>query len=237
MIDRKLLTEYIDRFFGYGNLEAKYWFVGLEEGGDDDPASVQKRLELWNASGRPAVIDLQRMMRALDGIDWFGLHAPLQRTWRALIRARFAAQGQRPALDEIKRYQREVLGRSEGDTALLELLPLPARGRRPDELWPYAVLGIPSLASRNEYRTEYEERRRKGLLELIDANRPRAVVTYGDARAWRDRLSVHEPVNAKAWVGQRGRTVIICTHHPEAARANAHWQLIGETIARRVTIA
>lgn len=233
MIDRELLTEYIERFFGYGNLEAKYWFVGLEEGGDDDPASVQKRLELWKASGRPAVVDLQRMMRALAGIDWFGPQAPLQRTWRALIRARFAAEGQQPGLDDIRRYQREVLGRADGDTALLELLPLPARRRRSDEPWRYKDVGIPSLSTREEYVQHYEEQRRDRLVDLIEAHQPRAVVTYGNARAWRDRLDAQEPLNAKAWAGQRGRTIIICTHHPDAARANAHWQLIGETIARR----
>jgi len=80
---------------------------------------------------------------------------------------------------------------------------------------------------------QHEELRRNHLVRLIDANQPRAVVTYGEASVWRERLNAQEPLNAKAWTGQRGRTIIICTHHPEAARANAHWQLIGETIARR----
>ena len=67
MIDRDLLHEYIERFFGYGNLSAKYWFVGLEEGGDDHLALLQKRLAVWDGERRPVAVDLQKMMRELGG--------------------------------------------------------------------------------------------------------------------------------------------------------------------------
>ena len=33
MLDDKLLESYMKTFFGYGNLHADYWFIGMEEGG------------------------------------------------------------------------------------------------------------------------------------------------------------------------------------------------------------
>jgi hypothetical protein len=32
MSDDRLLERFIFRFYGYGNYDAKYWFVGMEEG-------------------------------------------------------------------------------------------------------------------------------------------------------------------------------------------------------------
>lgn len=236
MIERELLLDYVSRFFGYGTLTAKYWFVGLEEGGDDDLGLLEKRLTVWNDNGRPAVIDLQTMMRKLGDDDWFGPQARLQRTWRALIRTRFAAEGEQPSLADIKSYQRESLARADGDTALLELLPLPARSRRSGEPWPYAGLGIPSLATREDYRSAFEKVRRRRLVGLIEAKHPRVVITYGDVQAWRDCLGAHDPLNSKAWTGQCGTTTIMCTHHPEGARANAHWSFLGQALKERSAV-
>src|SRR5258708_20735475 len=42
---------------------------------------------------------------------------------------------------------------------------------------------------------------------------------------WRDTFKASRPLNAKAWT-----TTIICTHHPEGARSNKHWDEIGRFI-------
>jgi hypothetical protein len=64
---------------------------------------------------------------------------------------------------------------------------------------------------------------------------PKAVVTYGEAVDWRHSLAANDELNAKAWSTRRGNTIIVCTHHPEAARSNDHWDEIGRLIARSAT--
>ncbi len=34
MLDDHLLQDFIDGFYGYGNYNAPYWFVGMEGGGE-----------------------------------------------------------------------------------------------------------------------------------------------------------------------------------------------------------
>ncbi len=43
MIEPQLVRDFIDGFYGYGHLGAKYWFVGIEEGGIADLDTLQKR--------------------------------------------------------------------------------------------------------------------------------------------------------------------------------------------------
>jgi hypothetical protein len=40
-------------FHGYGNLGAKYWFIGLEEGGGTSLDEVRLRLKTWDELRRP----------------------------------------------------------------------------------------------------------------------------------------------------------------------------------------
>jgi hypothetical protein len=112
---------------------------------------------------------------------------------------------------------------------LLELLPLPAR-RKSD--WIYGKLGIPELQTRERYETTMTHGRRDRIIKLIDEHQPKAVVTYGDANEWRHQLDANDSINGKASATRRGRTIIICTHHPEGARSNRHWDDIGRYIER-----
>ncbi len=43
MITKELVLNRIENFWGYGNLEGKYWFVGMEEGHDLDMGALEKR--------------------------------------------------------------------------------------------------------------------------------------------------------------------------------------------------
>lgn len=56
--DDELLLAYMDGFYGYGNYQAPYWFVGMEEGGGDSSADVSSRLKIWNERGRQELEDL-----------------------------------------------------------------------------------------------------------------------------------------------------------------------------------
>lgn len=48
MITNKLLlTNYVENFYGYGNLNSDYWFVGKEETGGETYQKINSRLINW----------------------------------------------------------------------------------------------------------------------------------------------------------------------------------------------
>jgi hypothetical protein len=226
-IDPQLVRDFMTGFFGYGHLGAKYWFVGLEEGAIADLEEFERRLHAWDASGRLPLADIRPFHRQLGGRDWFSAPIPLQRTWRPLIRTRFAAEGAPFGTAELKKYQSVHLASAQGDTALLELRPLPAR-KTTD--WIYGSLNLPEIRTREHYDMITTPRRRDEIIKLIDTFQPRAVVTYGAAASWRQAFDANTPINEKAWAARRRNTIVVCTHHPEGARSNAHWDEIGRFI-------
>src|SRR5258708_5700194 len=201
----------------------------MEEGGGDSLEEIDRRITVWHDRGRRALEDLRDYHLAIGVLRYFEAKPKLQRTWRALMRVVLTAQGARVDLDVLRTYQSTLLGRFGGDTALIELLPLPAPAKRAP--WLYDKFGIAPLRTRKEYEATLRPPRTKTILDAIDRFQPRAVVTYGNAPAWRATFSANRPLNAKAWVASRGRTTIICTHHPEGARSNEHWDEIGRVIA------
>jgi hypothetical protein len=228
MVD--LVHEYMYTFFGYGHEGAKYWFIGLEEGGVSTLEEFERRLRVWSRLGQPPLADIREFHQAFADDHWFRDGAPLQRTWRPLIRARYAAEGKTADAAELKRYQIHDLAGTSGDMSLLELLPLPARGRAAS--WFYSALPLPELASRETYERAITNVRRDALIDLIDQHAPAAVVTYGRLSDWQKWLDATQRLNEKAWTTRRGSTIVVCTHHPEGARSNHHWDEIGRYIAR-----
>ncbi len=223
MLSPDLLAAYMHTFYGYGAWTAKYWFVGMEEGGGDSLEEIERRITVWHDRGRRALEDLRDYHLAIGVPRYFGSKPKLQRTWRALMRVVLTAQGARVDLDVLRAYQSTRLGRVGGETALIELLPLPAPGKTAP--WLYAQSGIASLRTREEYEAALGPPRTKTILDAIDRFQPRAIVTYGNGPMWRDTFKASRPLNAKAWT-----TTIISTHHPEGARSNKHWDEIGRFI-------
>jgi hypothetical protein len=47
VLDPRLLTDFLDSFYGYGNPQAPLWFIGMEEGGGTvvsrSPSGVQEQ--------------------------------------------------------------------------------------------------------------------------------------------------------------------------------------------------
>src|SRR5258708_10815824 len=224
-----LLDAYMHTFYGYGAWTAKYWFVGIEEGGGDSIEEIERRITVWRDRGRRDLEDLRDYHLAIGVPQYFSEKPKLQRTWRALLRVVLTAQGIPVDLDALRTYQSTLLGRFGGETALIELLPLPAPGE--EAPWLYDQFGIASLQTREEYEETIEIPRWQAILHCIDRFQPRAVVTYGQPLVLRGTFSANRRLNAKAWVASRGRTTIICTHHPEGARSHKHWDEIGRFIA------
>lgn len=124
--DDQLLHTFMHGFYGYGNYQADYWFVGMEEGGGDTVQEINQRLTVWDQRGRREVEDVAEYHLALGIIHPFVEKAKLQPTWAKLIRVLLSIEGLSPTKEEVRRYQQQQWARSNGNVCLLELLPLPS---------------------------------------------------------------------------------------------------------------
>jgi len=181
--DPSLLADFLTRFFGYGNPASPLWFVGMEEGCEarDDAgirAEAVRRMSAWAARGHPVVDDLRNYHEHLGVVRHFQVDAPLQATWRGLMRVRSEALGKEPTTTDLRQHQISGWGSQGGDCCLLELFPL-AKPKRAS--WPFGdwATDFPALQSDREYRRRLAPRREAELSRLIDQHRPVALVFYG----------------------------------------------------------
>lgn len=116
-------------FVGYGTLTANTWFIGMEEGGGGE-ANILARLNFKAAE------DCAEAHRQL-GITRFHIQPgspscqpKVQRTWGRMAHLMLLLEGKEPTTESRRLYQAERLGRTHGDTLLMELMPLPKRSLR-----------------------------------------------------------------------------------------------------------
>src|ERR1700737_464546 len=84
--DDDLLADFAETFYGYGDYNVPYWFVGMEEGGGESFENVEARLSIWNERGRQELEDVAEFYRAIGAEKFFQKDAPLHPTWSKLIR-------------------------------------------------------------------------------------------------------------------------------------------------------
>lgn len=183
---QEIIEAFIANFYGYGNLGGKYWFIGMEEGcGPTWETDVEPRFTAWNERGRQTTEHLRDYHAAIGIVHHWqpvGQQAvQIQRTWRRLVQTVLTAEGNDAiTVQQIAAYQAQQLGTPQGQTCLLELLPLPSPRLG---VWPYAHLAnqIPYLASRPGYRQQVRPGRIAGLRTLIAERKPPHVVFYGQS--------------------------------------------------------
>ncbi len=217
-------------FYGYGTWSAKLWFVGMEEGGGDTQEEIGMRLDAWSGAD---LQDLRDFHKQLKGTDWFSNRPPIQSTWSKLIRIALCA-GNRPSDTEaVRLFQRDELGRRDGNTALIELFPLPSPST---QHWTYGACGIPALATREIYRDSMAASRMKTIQDRIDAHKPTAVIFYGRSyrHYWEEIAgapftAIHD---TRFEVTHRNATLLILARHPVATGVrNADFCAIGQYVA------
>jgi hypothetical protein len=233
MPDDTLIRAYATTFLGYGTWTAPLWFVGMEEGGGKSLPEFARRVRAWIDVGQPELLDLPRLQKYVGGTDWFSSAAPLQRTWAQLIRALHVAQkNDDPPRQSLRDYQQTRLGRADGETALIELLPFPAASTHD---WLYGALGIPEYETRKKYRDALRPSRVRRITERINHHQPRAVVFYGHSHYWRRQLPL-QTVAKNIHRGRIGETLLFATTHPTAyGTTNAQWDEIGRMIRDATT--
>ena len=169
--------------------------------------------------------------------QWFGKQAKLQPTWSKFCRMILAAEGRPTDTEEVRRYQAEQLGRGDGNSCLMELLPLPSPSLKH---WLYERRSqLPQLRDRQTYMEHYASARASHIRKRIAEHQPRAVVFSSvDARYmpwWRAIAGVNferrEAERRAYFVGERGRTQFVVTNHPVAMGiTNAYFHEIGRVI-------
>lgn len=182
-----------ESWFGYGRWNAKYWFVGMEPGGDDGHASY----DAWHDLGATELIDCRehhlwkRKVLGLEDRKWTRWHddAPGRRTqptWRRLIQLLLAFEGEPTDLDTVHEYQKHRLGRLDGETAVIEL----------------GALHAPGLATKVDRELHRESRISIIRARLIE-NKPAFAVCYGYAFANQYARVVGREFDANgfAWCG------------------------------------
>lgn len=176
VVEPDLIRSRINNFWGYGNLSGDVWFVGMEEGYNEDNEVLAKRLR---ATAGGEVFDIYEDLRVDPGhVYWFEDGAPTQPTYRKLIYILlYLRSGKEPTLEEIREYQINKFGRKSGDHAVLELMPLPCKSIRKAD-WIYEAFGIEGLSSRKEYLATYKPMRVERLRALIQKHKPKLVIFY-----------------------------------------------------------
>ncbi len=175
-IDPLLLSQYINGFFGYGNYGGRWWFVGMEEGGGKTIDEIQRRLSIWCDRGKHELEDVAAYHLQLGEQQLFTDPVKSQPTWNKLIRIVLSAGGVPLDLEIVKAYQQDRFGRWNGDTCLMELLPLPSRSTGD---WLYSNLSaVPHLTTREVYREKYAAKRAAHIRQQIAEHRPAGVVFY-----------------------------------------------------------
>ena len=236
-LEEEVLAAFISKSFGYGTYEAPYWLIGMEEGGCDSPSELKVRLDAWDQRGRRDLEDLVDYHGAIGESRWFGPKPKLQKTWSQLIRVVCSAEGTPTSVDAVRAYQSQRLGRSPGETCLLELLPLPASSTN---IWPYSAVGdLHFLASREEYKKELLPGRIEHIKSRIREYQPRAVVCYSFRyREHWDQLAdsgfEEQSVEGKTvLVGGVGGTPLLVVPHPVArGMTNGYYEAVGKLLGR-----
>jgi hypothetical protein len=231
-----LFGDFADQFYGYGNYEGRFWFVGMEEGGGNTIDAIEAQLSAWKSRGRRELEDLVTFNADLHEERFFSERATLQPTWNKLIRILLSAEGQDVQREHVRLYQRVSLGRPQGANCLIELLPLPSPSTNH---WIYADYSrLPQLISREKYRDYYLPARSKHIQARINQYRPAVVVFYGINplyRKWWEYItdaSFSFDRESEASMAKRDETLFLIVHHPASrGRGNDYFHAIGQRVA------
>jgi hypothetical protein len=214
--------------YGYGCWNAPYWFLGLEEGMDrGESEDRSERIAAWRYLGSRELDDCQKFHDRIFALikKNNGLHgddAILQRTWRKLLLALMAFSSGPPDEASLLGYQRKQWGCHSGETCLIELSGLAARGVNED---------IPHDLFQKE-RIEF-------ISAKIDERHPAFVIMYGKRShgAYRKIAEKAKAVKIEespfAEFLKCGSTILALTPHPVSWGPTVEdWKELGRTIRR-----
>lgn len=220
MLNDKLLEDFMNGFYGFGNYKAPYWFIGMEEGGRAELPHITKQLQVWDKSKRKElldVIDFAHEMGFSHLTKWYGNRPALQKTWKNLIRILLLAEKQPADNENIREYQKESWGTKNGISCLMELLPLPSRNRN---LWLYSKISLlPYLSNRQIYENHIVGSRIAHFQTAIKKYKPRVVVFYGKGfdEYWKNIVGINSWRQSEDEINftKMNGTLFVFSNHPQ----------------------
>ncbi|HYW17863.1 MAG TPA: hypothetical protein VE956_00880 [Nodularia sp. (in: cyanobacteria)] len=238
----ELLEKFIETFYGYGNFQGKYWFIGMEESGGDFE-NIQKRIDIWSKRGKKEIEDIAEYHEALGYGESFKPGAKLDvPVWRSIIRIVLSAAGNENInIEDVRTYQINELGRIGKETCLLELLPLPSPSLKH---WIYKDHSrLSYLSDRVHYENHCLENRINEISEKIKKHQPKAVVFYGIGYeySWKKITKTITdveflPTSEGFLTCRNSQTVFVISQHPVArGLTNEYFHNIGKLIAANPT--
>lgn len=227
-----LLEEFAHKFYGYGNIGADYWLIGMEEGGGNSFYEVTKRLDVWVERGKRELEDIAEFHEAIGIKQYFNKGNKLQNTWNKLIRIILSVSNNHVSRQQILDYQRLVFARKDSDTCLMELLPLPSPST---DKWIYGEHSqISYLASRDKYRTTCLQWRIPHLRKRIQEYQPRVVIFYGTTyrEYWYKLIQgKFETISEGVELCQKDKTLSLIVKHPASyGLRNKYLEGVGQLI-------
>jgi hypothetical protein len=233
MIEQSLVAEFINGFYGFGDLKAPLWFVGMEEGGGNSQEECENRILAWEKLGKQKLVDLVAYHKLINIDKYFVEPVILQSTWNKVIRVILSEMALPHETEDVREYQQNYLGRIGESTALLELMPLASRNIKE---WHYSSwFENPVLFSREKYQNTITPRRIAEIRDQIDKQHPRVVIFYGSTyeEYWqkiiRSTLTPHSSIEFKYY--ERTEVLYISMKHPVATGVTNHYfEQIGEWI-------
>lgn len=237
-VDKKLLNEFMRGFFGYGNLNAPYWFIGKEEGGGKDLEENFRRIHTWKTLGKTITVDM------IDYHFKLGFTAEqlnnIQSTWTKLTQALIAMEGKEGTKEERRFYQRHKLGRLDGDNCCLELMPMASRSTG-KWLWESIFKDYYQINDRKEYMNVIAPMRIVRLQELIGRYKPKLVVLYSSQadyiRYWEKITNIENwqwiqvtKVMKYGWYKHENQLFVIVTHPTTPGITNKDYPVVGAFI-------
>ncbi len=202
-------VEGIVGFLGYGKPADSVWFIGKEEGlGNMNEADAKGNLRA--RAKFDSVMDLyhahMKLRESGAPID-FQRKIPSTQVWKFMAKIMRARDGHESWADRVgvNEYIRTQLGRSEGQTFLTELSPVPASDAA-DKRW------MQMFKNKDPQLEGKIRRRREKLKQLLEDGRPRLVICYGLPKAedFADLLGIKwEPISEKAFKSADSRCLLL----------------------------
>ena len=230
-LDDNLLLKFVHSFYGYGNYQGDFWFVGMEEGGGGSLSEIQNRLQVWKEHQQLELEDLFLFHSGMKVDEYFWQDPKLQKTWTQLIRVMLIYHGKEAELKECKDYQRDKLARHGSDHCLLELFPLPSPS---SSHWLYGDYSdIEEFSTREHYKKSCVEFRINHLKGQINKYQPKYVIFYGSSyiEYWEQVAGIKfsPSENGSFYYSNDKATKFLVIKHPAARGVSNNYYLeIGE---------
>lgn len=233
--DEELLKDYMNNFYGYGNLEGKFWFIGMEEGGGATFEEINSRLEHWNLAGKSTLMDNYEFHKSITDNTgksfeflFRGKKSKYQRTWGGMIKILLNYISETDVtLNKVKEFQSNQLGRFDSNNCIMEVFPLPSPNSKD---FGYTDWTDNMFTSRDTYKLGIKDLRTRTLNGLVSKHKPAFVVFLSSDGEYENYWSVVSGVDfnnvkfltietngkkvLKYKIAKNSDTVFAVIHHP-----------------------